>query len=212
MANEAFHLEWHGPYAIVDGANDPNLFAAKPAVARSRGVYAWTVPVGDEYWVYYIGKAEDQYGLLARLRAEARRKEPKRCYIDDTELLLHGERVPLYRPRNSRGEPDEASWQSDPDRFTACSDRFRQIVRIFVAPMADARKLIRFAEGALIHAVADYEYDNWGDRPNDAYYFLACADNGPRRPTGPYRITMSLPAKIRGFEQIMEYTEPRVGY
>jgi hypothetical protein len=90
-----------------------------------------------------------------------------------------------------------------------CSDRFREIVRVFIAPMAHAAELIRFAEGALIHTIWDYETDNWGSRPNDAYYFLCCATNGPLRPTGPYRITMSLPVRIRGFKDVNEYSEPR---
>jgi hypothetical protein len=204
-------MAWR-PYAIVDGANNPNLFAAKPDASRLPGVYAWAIPIRDEYWVYYIGKAEDHKALSARLQTEFRPKEAKRGYIVDTELLLKGERVPLYRPRNSKGEPDEASWQNNPEYFTVCSNHFREIVRIFIAPMLDARKLIRFAEGALISTIWDYEWDNWGDRPDDAYYFISCDENGPRRPTKPYRITMSLPAKIRGFEQTSEYTEPRATY
>ncbi len=67
MADESFHLEWHGPYAIVDGANNPNLVVAKPAVSLVPGVYVWTVPIGDDYWVHNIGKTEDQKdGLLGK--------------------------------------------------------------------------------------------------------------------------------------------------
>lgn len=51
MANEAFHLEWHGPFAIVDDASDPNLFTEEPESSRLPGVYAWTIPVGDDYWL-----------------------------------------------------------------------------------------------------------------------------------------------------------------
>jgi hypothetical protein len=43
MANEAFHLDWRGPFAIVDGAADPNLFVAKPGESRLPGVYVWTI-------------------------------------------------------------------------------------------------------------------------------------------------------------------------
>jgi hypothetical protein len=212
MANKEFHLEWHGPYAIVDGAKDPNLFRAKPDVSGQPGVYAWTIPIGDEFWVWYIGQADGQKGLLQRLQTEARPKDPKQCQIEDPVLLLKGERVILYAPLNSKGKPDEAKWQQDPDYFTACRDRFRQIVRIFIAPMAKTRELVSFAERALIHAIWDYEDDNWGNRPEDANHFLSCSNNGPRRPTEPYKITMTLPAKIRGFEPVNEYKRPRVAY
>jgi hypothetical protein len=79
----------------------------------------------------------------------------------------------LYRPLNSKGDPDEVSWQKNPEYFTACSARFRQIIRIFIAPMPEARELIRFAEGALIWTIWDYECDHWGNRPNNAYYFIS---------------------------------------
>src|SRR4051812_2791094 len=95
MANETFHLEWHGPFAVVAGADAPSLLAEKPDVSRLPGVYVWTIPIGGEHWVYYVGKAQDQNGLLARLRAEFRQKDPKCGYADDTDLLLRGERVPL---------------------------------------------------------------------------------------------------------------------
>lgn len=212
MANESFHLNWYGPYAIVDGANNPNLFTARPEVSLLPGVYAWTIPIIDEYWVHYIGKAEDQGGLKMRLQTEFRPKEPKRGFIHDTTLLLKGDHVPLYNPLNSKGKPDEASWQKNPEYFTACSDHFRHIVRIFIAPMPDARELIRFAERALIWIIWDYEWDNWGNRPDDAFYFISNEEKGTRRPTEPYRITMSFPAKIRGFESVNQYTEPRSDY
>jgi hypothetical protein len=212
MANEVFHLDWHGPFAIVDGADVPNLLTLKPDISRFPGVYVWTIPVGGEHWVHYVGKAEDQNGLLARLRAEFRLKDPKCGYVDDTALLLKGDRVPLYKPLTSKGLPDETKWQKDPDRFTACSNLYREVVRIFIAPMADSVDLIRFAEGALIHTIWDYETDNWGDRPEGSYYFLSNATNGPRRPTGAYRITMTFPVQIRGFEVVNGYTEPRAAY
>jgi hypothetical protein len=115
MANEAFHLDWHGPFGIVDGGADPNLFVAKSEESRLPGVYVWTIPIGDEYWPHYIGKAEDRNGLLARLRAEARPKEPKRGFAYDMDLMLQGERVCLYEPLNSKGKPNEELWQKSPD-------------------------------------------------------------------------------------------------
>lgn len=117
MTNEELHLDWHGPYAVIDGQSDPNLFKVKPLASASQGVYVWTIPVGSEFWVYYVGKAQDKNGLFARLRTEFLDKDPQKAHIDDAEKLLNGERVPLYKPLNSKGKPDVASWLANPDLF-----------------------------------------------------------------------------------------------
>jgi hypothetical protein len=210
MDNKNFHLKWLGPYAIR-GDCDDNLFQKSPDESRQWGVYVWTIPIGGEYWPWYIGKSEDKGGVLERLRKEAKSKPANRYFIDDIELLLKGERKTVYSPLNSSTfDPDEAAFQKDPVYYTECVDRFLRIARIFIAPMDDMRDLIWFTEGALIWHVFDYEWDHWGNRPCDANYFLSNSwKDRRRRPTEPYTITMDLPAKIRGFEPVNEYTEPR---
>lgn len=209
MTNEKLHLDWHGPYAVIDGQSDPNLFEAKPLTSASQGVYVWTIHIGNEFWVYYVGKAQDKKGIIARLRTEFHDRDPQKAYIDDAEKLLNGERVPLYKPLNSKGTPDVASWVANPDHFTDNYRRFRQIIRVFIAPIPNIDNLVPFAEKALTWLIWDYEWDNWGERSEDAYFYINVHHNAHRRPNAPWSITMTSPFKIRGFETVNEYTEPR---
>ena len=213
MANETFHLNWHGPFSVIEGTNDPCVYSDRSEVGKQKGVYVWTIPVGDEYLVCYVGKAENQKGLFSRLRTEFRKKHAKHCDIVDGELLLNGTRKQLYKPLDSKGKPDLVKWRVDPEGYTKHRDVFEQSVRLFIAPMQDDQKHIRFAEAALIHTVWDYEFDHWDIIPNDYdWYFLNMDDkNGPKRPTAPYRITMSFPRgiRIRGFKKVNNYTKPR---
>jgi hypothetical protein len=190
------HLQWYGPYSVLEGTQLPYLFAPAVEPATSPGVYLWTIHYGGEELVHYVGKTEGKARTLGmRLWEEFGKRRPGFGWVPDPEKLQRGIKEWVYQPHGVK-KPNMAAWMKNESFFEECWQRFLQMLRIFVAPMPLDQAHIKDTETALMWAVWDYEDATWGKDQTE--YFLT---NGPPIPTRlsyPYTIRMESPARFRG--------------
>ena len=189
------HLQWHGPYSIVDGTGLPNLLTTDDEAARHPGVYLWTIPFNGEELIHYVGKAEQP--LRVRAKQEFRMKHGNRGWIPDPDKLSNGIKEWVYAPHTMKKANEEA-WAINPAYFTKCWDEYLKMLRVYIAPMPEYLADIRDAETALMWAVWDHENSRRDAASDPDYFFLTNGHPVPKRVVRSLSIRMSTPARFRG--------------
>ncbi len=85
-------INFAGPYAWFQDADVPALDQAP--MARSHGIYLWTVPTEAGEWVYYVG--ETGRGFAARMTEHLRQQLSGMYHIYDPKALAHGDKRALW--------------------------------------------------------------------------------------------------------------------
>jgi hypothetical protein len=99
---EPVKIVWHGPFSFFD------VVQSVPDVAEKHGVYMWTIPIGSECRVNYIGKVfnrpfssrsheEWQFACCGKTENGRFRSDP---IVDADRFIIDGERVVKSQPRS----------------------------------------------------------------------------------------------------------------
>lgn len=132
-------LKWHGPFGFLPDVSIACVFTHD--IGKHPGLYLWTVPIGEEYLINYVGETERDFA--ERLEEEARYMLSGQDSFADSELLRQGIRKRISTPTitDFLGRYDYYSKRLY-ESLATC--------RLFLAPMNADRQLRQRVESALI--------------------------------------------------------------
>ncbi len=106
-------LHWHGPFVMVPQPGFESVFDTH--IATGKGIYLWTIELGDGYLVNYVGETgkggQSFAGRLAEdvrwdLGGQAKGNGRANGIVCDPDLFQEGQRVPIaenFRPSRIPG-------------------------------------------------------------------------------------------------------------
>ena len=143
----AITLSWQGPYEWFESG--PNsIFSGRSA--ETAGIYIWTVPVGAQYRVFYVGQTET--GFAARHHDHFREYWGGAYSFYEPAAFSKGELVPLYAgyayktPRWQRAAPFYADFL----RYMEPLVENLKAMRLWIADCPQAARIQRRIESALM--------------------------------------------------------------
>lgn len=107
LLSRIIDINWQGPFSFNEGAGFPCVFTSE--YAARQGVYLWTILIGDEHRVNYVGKVSGNGRTLGRRLWEERKfcfdgknekAGPRTDPLVDVDLFLNEgiRRVLVQRP------------------------------------------------------------------------------------------------------------------
>lgn len=182
-------VEFHGPLAWIRTAGAEFIFEAE--IARSAGVYLWTVETAEGYLIWYVG--ETGASFRHRMRDHFREQLSGMYMVYDPDAFARGEKRLVWQGMYRRGEERRVPefLEALPDIWPAVVD-LAKALRFFVAPLDCDRRLRKRIEAAIaaylyaqpgaVGAAQDrgirYEAPRW---PNEEPLELTILSSSPLR-------------------------------
>lgn len=192
MADETISIDvkFHGPFGASDQGSHRCIF--HDLISRKRGVYLWTIPVGEEEWVSYVG--ETRVSFQKRLSQHIAKILSGQYWIPDAGELARGD------VRNSAWRSGSRGYgTSVPDflsRYESLAPQIKaylELLRFHVAPL-DANK----HELRQVEALIGRYYESHSNRRLSDFFGAGGRYARPIPHTKAVRCTVSSEAHIAG--------------
>ena len=146
MSTKTIIVEFVGPFSWLDGQAIPSILKAD--AGKKRGVYLWTVPLGDGELVYYVG--ETGRAFAQRMVEHFKEHSSGGYHLYEPHEFRHGRKVLLWPGRY--GPDKEPSLSTFIERFQDLSPAIADLAklyRFYLAPLECDKRLRERIESAL---------------------------------------------------------------
>jgi len=149
--SESLGIHFHGPYGLA-GQHEKMLFGE--SISQEAGVYLWTVRTPDGFLVEYVGQTGESFAK--RTKDHMIHTFGGNYRVCDPQLMRQGQLKVVWLGLWRRGTKDKMPEFAQ--RYLSLApaiQEYLEAVELFLAPIAENRRLRERIEGAIAHQIRE---------------------------------------------------------